>query len=87
MTNLDIALPDSMREYIDRKIEAEGYSNPGEYIRHLIREDQKRAAKHRLETLLLEGLASGEPVEITDKWWERKRREVVRVCLEDAIAP
>jgi antitoxin ParD1/3/4 len=34
-------------------------------VRELIREDQKRRAKERLDSLLLEGLDSGEPASRT----------------------
>jgi antitoxin ParD1/3/4 len=30
-----------------------------------------------IESLLLEGLESGEPVEATDDWWEQKRTQLV----------
>ncbi len=76
MTTLNISLPESMREFIDRQIESGGYSTASEYIRHLIRQDQEKAEKKQIEKLLLEGLNSGEPVEITDDWWLQKRTEL-----------
>jgi antitoxin ParD1/3/4 len=54
-----------------------GYGNTSEYIRELIRQDRKKKAEEKLEKLLIEGLDSGEPVEITPEYWERKRRELV----------
>ena len=48
-----------------------------EYIHHLIQQDQKQAAQMNLEAMLLEGLDSGEPIEITNEWWENKRTELV----------
>ena len=39
--------------------------------------DQARAAERRLEELLLEGLGSGEPIEVTPEFWEQKRRDLV----------
>jgi antitoxin ParD1/3/4 len=42
----------------------------------LDRDDQKQHADERLETALLEGLDSGEPVEINDEWWRRKRMDL-----------
>jgi antitoxin ParD1/3/4 len=72
MTTLNISLPDSMRTFIESKVAQGGYSTASEYIRQLIREDQRRAAQERLESLLLEGLDSGTPVEATEEWWKRK---------------
>lgn len=34
-------------------------------------EEQKRPAEEKLEALLLEGLNSGEPIEITPEYWEK----------------
>lgn len=78
MTTLNISLPDSMRAFIDEQIAKEGFSTASEYIRHLIRQDQKRAAQAKLETMLLEGLDSGEAIEVTDEWWEQKRAALVQ---------
>lgn len=77
MSTLNISLPESMRSFIDRKVADGGYSTASEYIRELVREDQKRQARLRLETLLLEGLESGESIEINDEWWEQKKAELI----------
>ena len=77
MTTLNISLPESMREFIDRQIAQCGYSTASEYIRHLIRQDQEKAEKKQIEKLLLEGLNSGESVEITDDWWSQKLTELM----------
>ncbi|MEG5061518.1 type II toxin-antitoxin system ParD family antitoxin [Microcoleus sp. A2-C5] len=77
MTTLNISLPESMRDFISEQVAKGGYSTTSEYIRHLIRQELERVAKIQLETLLLEGLDSGESIEITDEWWEQKRTELV----------
>ena len=77
MTTLNISLPESMREFINQQIDQCGYSTASEYIRYLIRQDQEKAEKKQIEKLLLEGLNSGEPVEITDDWWLQKRTELM----------
>jgi antitoxin ParD1/3/4 len=76
MTTLNISLPDSMRIYIEQKVAQGGYSTASEYVRQLVRDDQKRAAQERLETLLMEGLESGPPHEMTAADWEELRRRV-----------
>ncbi|MBE9187817.1 type II toxin-antitoxin system ParD family antitoxin [Microcoleus sp. LEGE 07076] len=77
MTTLNISLPESMRDLMGEQVAKGGYSTTSEYIRHLIRQELERVAKTQLETLLLEGLDSGESIEITDGWWEQKRTELV----------
>lgn len=77
MTSLNISLPEALREFVDDQVKSGGYGTASEYIRELIRQDQKRAAEEKLEALLLEGLDSGEPIEVTPEYWERKRRELI----------
>ena len=46
-------------------------------IRELIREDRKRSAKERLDSLLLEGLDSGEPLPASAACWDELKREAL----------
>ena len=75
MTSMNVSLPESLRKFAEERA-AKGYSSVSEYFRELIREDQKRLAKERLERLLLEGLDSGEPVPVTPEYWEKLRARV-----------
>jgi len=68
MTSMNISLPEELKQYVEGQTKA-GYSTPSEYVRELIREDQKRRAQQRVEELLLEGLNSGEPVVADEKFW------------------
>src|ERR1017187_5874970 len=74
MTSMNISLPQELKDYIERQTKA-GYSTPSEYLRELVREDQKRRAKERLDTLLLEGLDSGEALPATPAFWDELKRE------------
>jgi antitoxin ParD1/3/4 len=75
--SVHFSLPAPMRRWIDEQIQAGRYGNVSEYIRELIRRDQDRAAEARLEQLLLAGLDSGESVEVTPEFWERKKQELL----------
>ena len=77
LTSLNISLPQSLRDYVENQVRGLGYSTPSEYVRTLLREDRKRNAQEKLEALLLEGLESGKPIEITPEYWERKRRQLI----------
>jgi len=77
MASLNISLPKALREYVEGEVEHGGYSTPSEYVRALIREDLKRKASERIEALLLEGIASGEPIEATSAYWKKKRAALV----------
>jgi antitoxin ParD1/3/4 len=78
MTSLNVSLPKLMKEYLEARVKEGGYSTPSEYVRALVREDQQRKAEEKLEALLLEGLSSGAPIEITPEYWERKRRQFIK---------
>jgi antitoxin ParD1/3/4 len=55
---MNISLPDPLKEFVEHQIAEGRYSSVSEYVRELIREDEKRKAQERLEALLLEGLES-----------------------------
>ncbi|BAZ40739.1 putative addiction module antidote protein, CopG/Arc/MetJ family [Calothrix sp. NIES-4101] len=78
MTTLNISLPEAMRAFIDEEVAKGGYSTASEYIRDLIRQAQKKAEEKKLEAMLLEGLDSGESIEVTDEWWEQKRSQIMQ---------
>jgi antitoxin ParD1/3/4 len=78
MTNMNLSLPEPMREWIEAQIKGGRYGNASEYVRELIRRDQERQAQERLEQLLIEGLDSGDTVEVTPEFWERERMEACR---------
>lgn len=59
-TSMNISLPDSMRVFVEETLADDGYGSASEYVRELIRADQKRRNEKRLETLLLERLRSGD---------------------------
>jgi antitoxin ParD1/3/4 len=82
MTTLTISLPDSLKEFIDREVEAKGYGNVSEYVRGLLREARAAEADARLEALLIEGLARGEDIPASSKFWRELRRDAANVLAK-----
>ncbi len=81
MTNINVSLPKEMRDWVEAQIKAGRYGNLSEYVRDLIRRDQKVVAEERLESLLLAGLDSldgGKGREVTPADWEKLRQRVTR---------
>jgi antitoxin ParD1/3/4 len=76
VTSLNISLPESLRAYIEGEVSRGGYSTPSEYVRELVRADQKRKSEDHLEALLLKGLRSGKPTAMTKKDWTELRKRV-----------
>ncbi len=52
MTSMNVSLPEDLKHYVESQTKS-GYSTPSEYVRELIRADQKRRAKEKLDILLL----------------------------------
>ena len=59
---------------VRKRIREGGFSSVAEYVRATVRADLKRAKDARLEELLLEGLESGEGVEVTPEYFAERRR-------------
>ena len=76
MQTTNISLPDPMKQYVEEQVSAGGYSSASEYVRELVRTDQKRIAKDQLENILLESLQSGDAVDITPRMWDELRQKI-----------
>ena len=76
MASLHVSLSDEMRSFVDHQVQSGSYHNHSEYVRDLIRHDQERQAQKRVDSLLLEGLQSGEPVPLSKNDWQEIRDEV-----------
>jgi antitoxin ParD1/3/4 len=76
MQTMNISLPDPLKQFVDGQILTGRYSSASEYIRELIRADEKQKAEEQLEAKLFEGLSSGE-VPLTPIEWASIRKEAM----------
>lgn len=76
MTSMNVSLPEELKQYAESQTRR-GYSTPSEYVRELIRADQKRRAKDELDAMLLEGLRSGERLIADAQFWKDLKHEAV----------
>jgi antitoxin ParD1/3/4 len=76
MQSMNISRPDPLKQYVDGQIAQGRYSSASEYVRELIRVDEKRKAEEQLEAELLEGLNSVES-ELTPADWRAIRKEAL----------
>ena len=84
MATLNISLPEGLHEFIERQVAEGGHGDASEYIYKLLREEQTKKAKEKVEALLLEGMNSGEPIEVNAEYWEKKRRRLTENHLKDS---
>lgn len=76
MESMNISLPEPLKQFVDGQISSGRYSSASEYVRELIRADEKRKAADELEALLLAGL-QGEATEMTSEDWRAIRQEAL----------
>ena len=76
MQSMNISLPDPLKKFVDGQIAQGRYSSASEYVRELIRADEKRKADEQLEAKLLEGLSSPES-QLTSADWSEIRKEAL----------
>ena len=75
-TTMNVSLPESMKAFIDARLADDEYGTASEYVRELIRADQKRREEQKLERLLLNRLqtAAGAELDIEEVRAELYRR-------------
>ncbi len=78
MQTMNISLPDQLKDFVENQVGSGRYSSVSEYVRDLIRNDEKRKAQDGLEALLMEGLQSGEGTEMTRQDWADIRAEALK---------
>ena len=73
---MNISLPSTLKDFVDGQIAQGRYSSASEYVRELIRADEKRKAAEMLESKLLEGL-HGPESRLTESEWAEIRKEAL----------
>ena len=76
MQTMNISLPDPMKQYVEEQVNRGSYSSASEYVRELVRADQKRQGKDALELRIVESINSGESIAITPEMLDDARRRL-----------
>lgn len=77
MAQLNISMPDALREWIDSQVAGGRYASPSDYVRDLVRRDED-AAVAQLRAALDAGRASGTS--------ERSLKDIIRDRLNERDA-
>ena len=72
---MNISLPESLKAFVDGRIEDGSYGTSSEYLRELIRRDQARL---ELRRLILQGLESPTIGGPNPAYWASKRARIKR---------
>lgn len=75
MATMNISLPESMRDWVNERLQSGLYANNSDYIRDLIRKDQIYAQKlSAMQQAITDGLDSGPSQELNMEDIKRKAR-------------
>jgi len=70
LATINVSLPLPMRAYLENRVKLDGFGSISDFIRALVREDQKRQAQEELERRLLSALDSGDATPMTSQDWD-----------------
>jgi antitoxin ParD1/3/4 len=77
---INISLPDTLKGEVEEIIATDGYGNVSEFFRELVRNHIKEREQRKLETMLLQGLQSGEATPLTrDDFAAIRERGLTRI--------
>ena len=79
MTTVTISIPDPLKGFVQKQVKSKGFGNVSEYFRTLIRKAQEEEADAKLQALLLDGLASGQDIELTQEFWKDLKTEATQL--------
>ena len=83
-TRIEVHLPEDLRAFVEARAAEKGFASAAEYLADLVRREQVQVEGYDLEDpevlerLLLEGLDSGPPIEMTPEYWQKMRDELNR---------
>jgi antitoxin ParD1/3/4 len=76
MQQITLNLSDDLLLHIQQQIEQGIFNDINEYLLYLLNQDKTQHQSLELEKMLIEGLDSGEMIEVTEHWWEAKRQQL-----------
>ena len=76
MPTMNISLPENLKAFVESQVQSGDYSSVSEFMRRLVRREQKERDREQLELRILEGLGSGEATEVTPEMWNKLRQRL-----------
>ncbi len=74
----NVIIPDEVMAVVEAEVREHSYRDATEYLTRLVHQDQKRHAQQQLEAYVLEGVDSGDEIEMTAQSWRNLRLELHR---------
>jgi len=76
MPTMNISLPENLKDFVESQVQSGDYSSVSEFMRTLVRREQKDREREQLELRILDGLGSGDAVEVTPEMWNQLRQRL-----------
>jgi antitoxin ParD1/3/4 len=76
METMNIALPESMKHFVQERVSEGKYSIVSKHVSELILADRERKIEGRIDALLIEGLDSGQLITATPEYCDEKKRKL-----------
>ena len=88
---MNISLPEELKRYVQERVAEGSYGNPSEFMRALIREEQRRHAGEKLERELFDNFMAHNPGATLESWHAlraeyRERLSEMRREIDKGIA-
>jgi antitoxin ParD1/3/4 len=81
MLSLNIAVPESARDFIERQVAAGGFADADQYILSLIEADRRNRLRSQIEAEVIRGLASPS-APLDDAEWDDIRQTGERLIAQ-----
>ena len=72
---MNISLPPTLKDWVDEQVSRRGFGTASEFVRQMLREEQQRQLRERIDAALVEGIESGPSTPMTAQDWDDIRRE------------
>ena len=70
---MNVSLPDSLKDFVERQVGERGYGTSSEFVRDLIRHEQERS---ELRALIVDGMSSGPGSTLDDDYFTALRTRI-----------
>ena len=75
MADIQVTLSEDSQTFVHEQVATGQFASPSDFVAKLIESARKQAIRDRIDALLLEGLDSGPPIEVTPEYWQQKKDE------------
>ena len=77
-TSMNVSLPKEQKSFVDKRVATGGFGSASDYVRELIRRDQRELQREEVEQRLLAALESPKSEMTKDDWKELRENLLKR---------